>query len=295
MITGKFNQNIQRRVKKTKSIKKDYQQKSLNNPFFRSRQKKSPTHKLRRGFLLFFIILLLIVAGLFYFFFISSVFSLQKIQVDGLTRISSEKLVALAWAESEGSKLFVFKRSNIFFFEVNELHKELNKNFSFANVEIKKKWPNTLLINVEERALAFIWQNATGKSFSDSKGCLIPEVQPSVEDEKLYPVLIPGIEENYIKGDNCLKVDDGYLTSMLNLDVQLKVYENLAVQNYVLETEFNTLTIDLLDGPNVYFNIKNDLEKQVKKLAIIKREKPEAEFKLLSYIDLRYGDRVYFK
>jgi hypothetical protein len=48
-------------------------------------------------------------------------------------------------------------------------------------------------------------------------------------------------------------------------------------------------------GPKVYFNIKNDLDKQVKKLAVIKCEKPEAEFKVLEYIDLRYGDRVYFK
>jgi len=220
---------------------------------------------------------------------------LQNVQVNGLTRSSGNELVALAWAQSEEPRLVVFRQSNLFFFEDDELRKDLNKNFSFAQVEIKKKWPHTLVINVEERALAFIWQDGIGKHFSDRKGCLIPEVQPSSEDEKIYPILQSSIEENYIQEDNCLEIDDNYLASMLDLDSQLRVYEHLAVQNYILEAEFNTLTLDLRNGPNVYFNIKNDLEKQVKKLEIIKREKPEAEFQVLAYIDLRYGDRVYFK
>jgi len=294
-MKGKPSQNIRRRVKKAKCVKKDYQQKSLNNPFFRSRQKKSPAHKSRRSFLLFFIIFFLILTGLFYFFFVSTNFSLQNVQVNGLTRSSGNELVALAWAQSEEPRLVVFRQSNLFFFEDDELRKDLNKNFSFAQVEIKKKWPHTLVINVEERALAFIWQDGIGKHFSDRKGCLIPEVQPSSEDEKIYPILQSSIEENYIQEDNCLEIDDNYLASMLDLDSQLRVYEHLAVQNYILEAEFNTLTLDLRNGPNVYFNIKNDLEKQVKKLEIIKREKPEAEFQVLAYIDLRYGDRVYFK
>lgn len=295
MMKEKSSPNIRRRTKKVKCVKKDYQQKSLNNPFFRNRQKKSSTHKSRRSFLLFFIILFLLLSGLFYFFFISNSFSLQDVQVNGLTRSSNKELVALVWSQSEESRLLVFKQSNLFFFEDNELRKDLNQNFSFAKVEIKKKWPHTLVINVKERTLAFIWQDGTGKYFSDGDGCLIPEIKPSPKDEKLYPILKPSVEENYIQENNCLKIGDNYLASMLDLNTQLKAYENLVVQNYIFGAEFNTLTIDLRDGPKVYFNIKDNLAKQVKKLEIIKRDKSEAEFKVLAYIDLRYGDRVYFK
>ncbi|MBN2884606.1 FtsQ-type POTRA domain-containing protein [Patescibacteria group bacterium] len=278
-----------------KCVKKDYQQKSLSNPFFHSRQKKNPKYKSKRNFFLFVITFFLLLSGLFYFLFISSSFSLQNIQVNGLTRSGDENILVLAWTQSEESKLFFLKQSNLFLFEDKELQADINKNFSFADVKIKKQWPHTLVVSVEERALAFIWRDGTGDHFSDREGCLIPEVQPSIEDEQLYPVLGLSVKENYIQGDNCLKIDVNYLSSMLSLNDQLKFYDNLTAQEYILEAEFNTLTLDLLDGPDVYFNIKNDLEKQVKKLAVIKREKPELEFQALSYIDLRYGDRVYFK
>jgi cell division septal protein FtsQ len=297
MLKGKPKQNIRGRVRRLKSVKKDYQQKSLNNPFFRRRQKKkSPGHKSRRSLFLVLIFLLLLISALFYLFFISNNFSLQKIEVNGLTRSSDESLVAMAWTQSEESKLIFLKQTNLFCFNIHELQADLRDNFSFADLSIKQKWPHTLIINVEERSLAFIWQDGDKSLFSDRYGCLIPEVSPGPEDLKKYPILVPIAKDDYILDNNCLNINnDYYLTSMLSLDKKIRVYNNLNVKDYVLESEFNTLTIDLEAGPKVYFNIKNDLDKQVKKLVVIKREKPEVEFKILEYIDLRYGDRVYFK
>jgi len=55
------------------------------------------------------------------------------------------------------------------------------------------------------------------------------------------------------------------------------------------------LQIKLNGGPNIFFNIKDDLDKQLKKLSVIKQDKGDEYFKGLEYIDLRYGDRAYFK
>jgi hypothetical protein len=48
-------------------------------------------------------------------------------------------------------------------------------------------------------------------------------------------------------------------------------------------------------GPAVYFNIEEDIDKQINKLIIIKNEKIKKDFNKKTYIDLRYGDRVYYR
>ncbi|MDD2680884.1 MAG: FtsQ-type POTRA domain-containing protein [Patescibacteria group bacterium] len=296
MLKGKPQQNIKGRARRLKYVKKDYQHKNLNNPFFRQRQKKkSSNHKSRRLIFLILIFLLLLGSALFYLFFLSNNFLIKKIEVNGLTRSSDDDLVTMAWTQSEESKLIFLKQTNLLSFNTNKLQADLSNNFSFARLEVKKKWPHTLVINLEERALAFIWQDSSGAFFSDRYGCLVTEVSPIMDDFKNYPVLTPIIQDDYILANNCLDVDDGFLSSMLSLSEKLGAYDNLGVKDYILESEFNTLTINLTAGPKVYFNIKNELDKQVKKLEVIEREKPEDEFKALEYIDLRYGDRVYFK
>jgi len=296
MLKGKPKQNTRGSIKRSKCVKKDYQQKSLNNPFFRRRKQNHKSgHKFKRLYFFGFIFLLLICLSLFYLFFISNNFLIQKIEVNGLTRSSDEKLVEMAWAQSEESKLIFLKQINLFCFDANKLQDNLNNNFSFAHLSVKKKWPHTVTINVEERSLAFIWKDSDQAVFSDSEGCLVSEISPNLDDFKKYPVLSPVIKDEYITKNNCLNFDQDYLSSLLNLDSKIRLYDKLLVRDYTLESEFNTITANLELGPKVYFNVKNELDKQVKKLAVIEHEKPEAEFKVLEYIDLRYGDRVYFK
>lgn len=299
MFKGKSKQNIRgsaRKVKRLKSVKKDYQNKCLNNPFFRRRQKKKKSnHKSHSLALCLLIFLLLSVSALFYLFFVSDNFLIQKIEINGLTRSSDQEIVDMIWSQSEDSKLIFLKQKNLLCFNVQELQTSLNDNFSFANLVIKKKWPHTLIINVEERALAFIWQDGENVLFSDCNGCLIPEVIPSSDDFSNYPVLKPIIKNAYILDNNCLNIDNEYLGSLIDLDAKIRTNNNLVVKDYFLESEINALTVNLESGPKVYFNIKNEFDKQIEKLIVIKNKKTELEFQALEYIDLRYGDRVYFK
>ncbi len=51
----------------------------------------------------------------------------------------------------------------------------------------------------------------------------------------------------------------------------------------------------ILDGPAVYFNTEKDINAQIAKLLIITDKKLKDNFKNKKYIDLRYGDRVYYR
>ena len=56
-----------------------------------------------------------------------------------------------------------------------------------------------------------------------------------------------------------------------------------------------TIKIKLIDGPGIYFNIDENLKQQLDKLLVIKNEKIKDDFLTKQYIDLRFGDSVYFR
>lgn len=296
MIEGKSSPYLARRVKKFKRVKKDYQQKNLNNPFFRKKQLKKNNGSKRAGRnFLRPLLLAFILFALFYLFFMSSLFGLKQVKVLGLSRIPEDNVAELAWRQAEEKRLLVFKQKNILFFDTDDLQKTLTDNFSFDSVRVYKQWPHTLAVSLGERGLSFIWQDGDVRSFSDSHGCLIKDVEVKDEDISNYPFLSSVGAQDYLDQKSCLSLDDDYLKAVFRLYDKLKAYPDMPLDKFLLDGAFNTLQVKFKDGPNIFFNVKEDLDKQLNKLVVIKQDKGDDYFKSLEYIDLRYGDRAYFK
>lgn len=288
MITGKSSPYLRRRATSGKRVKVDYQRKTLNNPFFRKRQEKSRSNVRSTKFFVLIIAPLLLALAVYIIFF-SSVFKLKKIQVDGVNRVSSEELIALAWQQADEGQ------HNLLLYKTEDLSNSLMESFSFDSLRVYKKLPHTLVISAGERNLAFVWRYKGEQHFSDSQGCLIREAIVTPADLSAYPVLEAADNQERLNTKDCLTVQSSYLEAMFVLSEKLKSYPELKVDRFLLEGEANTLKADLNLGPNILFNVKEDAVKQLNKLIIIKQDKPAAEFNSLEYIDLRYGDRAYFK
>ena len=288
MMKGKSSPYLARRAKANKRVKVDYQRKTLNNPFFhKRRQKKETSGKNKKYFVL--ILSIILISAIAYVLFFSSAFALQNIQINGVNRVGQEQLAALAWQQAdEGQK-------NLLLFKTDNLSNSLMENFSFDSLRVYKKWPHTLVISAGERDLAFIWRYKGEQHFSDSQGCLIREAQVIPADLSIYPVLEAADNQERLNSKDCLTIESSYLQAMFLLSDKMKSYPELKVDRFLLEGEANTLKADLNLGPNILFNVKEDADKQLNKLVIIKQDKPAAEFNGLEYIDLRYGDRAYFK
>jgi len=295
MLKGKSSPYLARRAKKFKCVKKDYQHKTLHNPFFHKRQQKPGVskNKFRRYFVFFFIIL--IFSALLYLFCFSSLFSLRQVKIEGVSRIPEAELADFAWQQSQGRRALIFKQSNLLFFQEETLATALSENFSFDSLRVYKRWPHTLVISAGERSLAFIWRDKSGQSFSDSGGCLVPEASLTEGDVANYPILEASGDLDYLDDKDCLEIDEAYLRALFALYEKMRSYPELKVNRFLLEGAFNTLKADLASGPNILFNVKEDLDKQLNKLVIIKQEQEPEQFNALEYIDLRYGDRAYFK
>lgn len=295
MSKGKPSPYLARRAKKFKSVKKDYQHKCLNNPFFRQRQpKQQPFHRPYRS-LLRILLILLFLAATVYLVCYSPLFALKQVKIEGLSRIPEDNLSALAWEQSQQKRNWFLGQDKVIFFDTNQLSVTLSEKFSFESLRVYKRWPHTLVISAGERSLAFIWRNQQELSFSDGQGCLVREAAVAETDLGNYPILESISDGTHLDERDCLRADDDYLQAALVLFEKMRDYPDLLPERFLLEDTFNTMKVDLRNGPNILFNFKEDMDKQLNKLAVIRQEKSIEEFQGLEYIDLRYGDRAYFK
>jgi len=274
---------------KNKRIKKDYQSKNLKNPFFRKKEKKK-TGNFKKYFLVLILILIIAVA---WFFLASSVWRLKNIVVEGLTRIDSSEIKNIAWSREDNRRWLFFKESNFFLFQADALQEEILDKYNFANLEIKKKIPGTISIKISERPYAFIFQEGSTYLYASNDGYVIKEAVVSPEDMSKYFILENKSNSISINEKDKITLKDDYLNFIFSLNQLLSAYQDLPIEKFIIDQELNSVIVKFIDGPAVYFNVKDDLNKQVEYLSLVKKEKIGDNFNKTNYIDLRYGSKIF--
>lgn len=274
---------------KNKRIKKDYQSKNLKNPFFRKKEKKK-TGNFKKYFLVLILILIIAVA---WFFLASSVWRLKNIVVEGLTRIDSSEIKNIAWSREDNRRWLFFKESNFFLFQVDALQEEILDKYNFANLEIKKKIPGTISIKISERPYAFIFQEGSTYLYASNDGYVIKEAVVSPEDMSKYFILENKSNSISINEKDKITLKDDYLNFIFSLNQLLSAYQDLPIEKFIIDQELNSVIVKFINGPAVYFNVKDDLNKQVEYLSLVKKEKIGDNFNKTNYIDLRYGSKIF--
>ena len=278
--------------RKTYQIKKDYQAKNLVNPFFRHHNSnKKKTAKINWRWRL--IAILILLAAVIYGFFASPLFVIKHIQIKGLGRLPENAISEKIWQQANQNKFWPFKQSNIFLFDKEEASSSLISSFNFSKIEIEKKLFHTIVVLVEERPYAFIWQE-TGKSYySDSKGYIIRDSEVDPADLTRFPIIENRSDKEMIVNDY-LQIDADYLSFIFALKGEVEKSPALAIDRFIIDQEFRTIKVQFKNGLLAYFNTKEDAAKQLDKLdAVVKTDKIKDNLGKVNYVDLRYGDKVF--
>ena len=102
-------------------------------------------------------------------------------------------------------KLKKIYKKNIFFIKINEIEELLIKLDFFKKIEVKKKYPNTIIIKIfETTPVAIIFKDQT-KYLIDSMSNLILPYNKSINYDNLPEVFGEGAENNFINFLNQLK------------------------------------------------------------------------------------------
>ena len=295
-------------------IKKDYQAKKLANPFFRKKERKPEGKALKatKIILLFFILPLFII----WFLFLSPWLSISNIDILGTEIIESQEILNTLEKDLSEKKLGIFQRNNILIFNKQLAASHLQEEFNLAGIVMKKRFPNKIIIEISERPYAFIYKEQEDYYFSSSDNYLMAKidfnqearegstelegqdidwVSLTEEEKQKYFIIENKNTTSLINDSDKIKLTSDYVNFILNLKRELEVYPELPLDKFIIADQyFNSVFVKIKEGPQIYFNVNKDIKVQLENLIIVKNDKIKDNFNKLEYIDLRYGDKIYF-
>ena len=235
------------------------------------------------------ILILIFLGSFFYFLFFSSFFQVKNIFISGAEKTSSGEIKNFVQNKLEKKILFL-KTKTIFLINLNQIKKEVLKNFPpVAEIEIRRKFPNTFSIVLVERSpLANFCQDE--KCFLlDKEGIIFEESKPKADLIKI----VDGEKERMPKlGEKTIEND--YLETILKIQKFFQEELKLEIKEFIVFPQ--RLNLRMVEGFEIYFDPRADIDWQLTKLNLVLKEKiPSEKRRDLEYIELRFGDLAAFR
>lgn len=233
MVIKMTNKNNQKQEEKTKQKMSKKQRQIL---------KKKKRIKLM---LKFTALLIIIIAGII-FALVSPIFNIKEIDVSNNEQIKTETIVSL-------SQLNLGQ--NIFKFNKNKVNKNIKTNAYIESVEIKRKLPNKVQIQIEERKQEYNVEFLNGYAYINNQGYIL-----QISEEKQALPTIQGIstpDEQIVEGNRLNSEDLEKLEVIIQIMNICKNYEldskitNIDISEYTLYLEEEKKTIYLGDKSNL--------------------------------------------
>jgi cell division septal protein FtsQ len=260
-------------------------------------RREDPEKKRPIGRLVYYFLLLLFFAVVIYILFFSQFLNVQALALQGTNELSHEEVLEKINSSYQGKYLGFLPKNNIILISKEKIKKNLLSDFpKIKNVAIKKIFPSSLDIHVEERSSLILWCSGGPCYIIDEKGYAFTAV----------PLDVPEVVEN-----NLIKLVD---TSARPISVGQKIIEENYV-NFLLELreklrntdigigeEWKTpslvaeeVEIPAASGWRIYFSGKLSLEKSLRTLkTFLEEEVPAEKREKLEYVDLRVENKVYY-
>lgn len=220
MVIKMTNKNNQRQEEQTKQKMSKKQRQIL---------KKKKRIKLM---LKFTALLIIIIAGII-FALVSPIFNIEEIEVSNNDQINTETIISL-------SQLNLGQ--NIFKFNKNKINKNIKTNAYIESVEIKRKLPNKVQIQIEERKQEYNVEFLNGYAYINNQGYIL-----QISEEKQSLPTIQGIstpDEQIVEG-NRLNSED-----LEKLEVIIQIMN--ICKNYELDSKVTNIDISTKDEYTLY-------------------------------------------
>lgn len=275
----------------------NYNSNKIKKTFFKSKKYRNPFHINQKNInqkkqnikgIIIIIITLIVLVFIAWVLLYSSLFKIKKIIIEGNASVDNSKIKEIVYNNTNQSPLIFMPTNNIFFVNVNKLKDELNKNFSFQELELKIKWPNSIIVKCKEKEYVFVWKENDNVYLLDKDGIILKKI--NIEEIKNY-LQLPLISNETLQKIELINFNDNYFNFIATLNNELIKKNEIKVEKYVFDND--KIVLKVLNGPFIYFNITEPIEKQLNKLYIIKKETLKDTFNKKEYIDLRFGDNIY--
>lgn len=282
---------------------------TINSPRLNEIRRKR--HKALRNKVLFFSFLFIFLLTLASFALHIKKINIKNIEIVGNKVVENKDIIKIAENELNGNYLWIFPKSNFLIYPKNNIKNKLTTNLTrLNNISISTKDSETLLIETNEYEGKYLWcginpvaeMDITNKCyFMDSSGYIFDEA-PYFSGEIYFKIFGNSfnaqLNNNNPIGSSFLKENFNNLISFKNS------LEMMGIQSYsfVLDEngDGNMFISKNLTGAKIIFKINSDYPKIIGNLESIINTEPLAstiknKLNTLNYIDLRFGNKVYYK
>ncbi len=246
--------------------------------------------------------------------------NINEIEVVGNKVIDTEKIQEVARGEMSGYYAWLFPKTNLFLYPKTKIKNKLSdahKRLTDIDVSVSRQ---KMIVSVSERSPEYTWCGEVPPVEEKEEECFFLDKEGYIFDEAPYfsgevYFKFYGIIES--KSDKKIEEVSGGALSPTGQYVALGYFEKLiALKNVLKEIDLSPIVIYIEEGENLkiflsrdqvltngpYVTIKknSDFQKMAENLkAAIETDPLKSKFKneysKLEYIDLRFGNKVYYK
>jgi len=275
-----------RRIKSSKKWQRHSYNKSrrVQRAYYSEQDKKEKNSIVKIIWIIFFLLLTQAIGQ-------ASLFKIKEISLENNKDISLAEIEETVNPFLDSQRLLFFKNSNYFLINKEYLRNFLSTEYNLESIEIKKVFPNKLKIMVQERISSFIWQKNNNLYLLTSQGVLNRKISDLNEDYDNYPILVDFRAEKAQEEQIFTDLELNYINTMYLLWNEI-IDEKIKIKKMYIEDK-KDFKIEINLDYNIIFNKEKDIKEQLNNLNKVLAENIIGED--INYIDLRFGDKVYFK
>lgn len=309
----KFSFNFFKR-KKIDSFSNKFLTNNPDNTFLNAPVGHKNNCRKKKFILAIFFILILAWLGLLIYL---PYFQIKKITYYGLNIIQKEDIDLYLKENFLNGKKIIIPNSNYFLLSADKIKEGIKNKYTPEKIEVKKVFPDQLYVDVEEKNSSLIYDNGANYFLLDGEGTVIkflgissyldpnfsnttttsntpkithqPDFRETREKYGNYPVLFDERSKK-IQEKQTNILSEKVIEAILLWQVYMEKEGIGVVKYYSLEDPLSGIKAHHQGNLLVHFQAEHDLQEQVNNLKIILRD-----FNPKEYIDLRYGDRLYWR
>lgn len=220
-----------------------------------------------------------------------SSFQISSVEVSGEESIAKDDIENAALESISGNKFFIFPRTNVFMVNESALASVLLSEFPrIENINVEKNADGVLKVKIKERQAVASWCKDTSCFLLDSTGLIYSPVNSELElfgkiifrgridgDPLMKSFQTKEIMDSYFKAVSVLK-DNNIETTSIEIESRDKGIIKTSIGNIFINPE----SLELVEA------IENAI------LVIEERKANNNEF-VFEYIDVRFGNKVFYK
>ncbi len=242
-------------------------------------------------------LMILCVLTVSYFLFYSNTFRITLVRVVGTSASTAHELYRdIIQPQLSDHRLLIIPQYSTTTFDSQKLESSIAAAYSVEDVSVKKSlFQKKLTITIVEKPPEIIWYSNSTYYYVDYKGDIAQIVTDISAVSDQYAQVIDQSNSPVSTQQHIL--DDDRIVFIRDCFTRMKNFSELPIFNFSLANNLSTqLIVHITDKPFVlYFDMSASLDTQLLKLERVLADDTLTAKNPQEYIDLRIGDKVYFK